>query len=545
VSDFAQHEPCPSCGSQDNLARYDDGHGYCFGCGYYEHGEGTTDVEPKEKIHSASLCSGEFRALKLRGITEETCRALDYQTGTYKGEPVQIANYHDAHGTRVAQKLRFANKEFIWLGEPKRALLFGQHKWGSPMRRIVVTEGEIDALSVSQAQGNKWPVVSVPSGSKGAAGALSKQLEWLDRFEQVVLFFDQDEAGQAAALECAELFAPGKACIVLGFSWKDANDALRAGEVAAIIKAQWNATPYWPDDLIAGESEELWEKIVSAPANAVYRYPWPGLNDKTFGQRPGEIVLWTAGSGIGKSSLLREVVYYCLPTLRNRGEKVGIVALEENVRRTALGLMSLHVNKPLHLNHILTTEKLREAFDASVGSGAVLLYDHWGSLESKRLLSKVRAMVRAGCKIVVLDHISIVISGSDEADSGERRAIDKMMTSLRSLAEELQFTLHVVSHLRKQQQGKRSHEEGGRVTLDDLRGSGALKQLSDIVIAAERNQQADDLSERHQLLLRVLKNRFAGITGIACQLEYDPETGRIKDNDNPFKEEKCEPASDF
>ena len=37
-STFVRHEPCPSCGSKDNLARYSDGHGYCFGCHYREHG---------------------------------------------------------------------------------------------------------------------------------------------------------------------------------------------------------------------------------------------------------------------------------------------------------------------------------------------------------------------------------------------------------------------------------------------------------------------------------------------------------------------------
>ena len=48
---FIKHEPCPDCGSKDNLARYSTGQGYCFSCGRWEpptEGEGL--VENKETI---------------------------------------------------------------------------------------------------------------------------------------------------------------------------------------------------------------------------------------------------------------------------------------------------------------------------------------------------------------------------------------------------------------------------------------------------------------------------------------------------------------
>ena len=51
-SNFLKHEPCPKCGSKDNLSRYDDGHAYCFGCDYYENGEGEVKLlKRKIKIY--------------------------------------------------------------------------------------------------------------------------------------------------------------------------------------------------------------------------------------------------------------------------------------------------------------------------------------------------------------------------------------------------------------------------------------------------------------------------------------------------------------
>jgi len=121
----------------------------------------------------------------------------------------------------------------------------------------------------------------------------------------------------------------------------------------------------------------------------------------------------------------------------------------------------------------------------------------------------------------VLDHISIVVSGDKEGD--ERRNIDNLMTTLRSMVEELQIGMILVSHL-KRPDGK-PLEEGGRVTLGLLRGSGSIGQLSDVVIGQERDQQDEERS--NITTLRIVKDRFAGSTGLAGELEYNPDTGRL------------------
>jgi twinkle protein len=130
-----------------------------------------------------------------------------------------------------------------------------------------------------------------------------------------------------------------------------------------------------------------------------------------------------------------------------------------------------------------------------------------------------------GCSFVVLDHISIVVSSGDVGD--ERKALDEIMTKLRMIVQETGIALLIVSHL-KRPDGK-GHEEGAATSLGQLRGSGSIAQLSDMVIGMERNAQHDDERERNTTRIRVLKNRFSGVTGPACNVYYSHTTGRLSE----------------
>ena len=238
--------------------------------------------------------------------------------------------------------------------------------------------------------------------------------------------------------------------------------------------------------------------------------------------RGGELVTLTAGTGIGKSSVARELAYY----LMNVGHRVGYIALEESVQKTAKHIMGIWMDNPPHLwhRHEVTRDQKREAFEATLGTKNLVLYDHWGSIDPTNLLNKIRYMAKAmDCRHIFLDHLSIVVSSMESGD--ERRMIDSTMTKLRSLVEETGVHLVLVSHLKRPE--GRSHEEGGLTSLAQLRGSHAIAQLSDAVIGCERDQQSDADSDK--LTLRVLKNRYAGSTGVSSVLEYDGVTGRLNE----------------
>ena len=141
--------------------------------------------------------------------------------------------------------------------------------------------------------------------------------------------------------------------------------------------------------------------------------------------------------------------------------------------------------------------------------------------------------IRDSCKFIVLDHISMIVSSQEFGD--ERKALDEVMTKLRTLVQETDIALIVVSHLRRPD-GK-GHEEGAVTSLAQLRGSGSIAQLSDMVLGLERDSQNEDVAVRNTTTLRVLKNRFVGMTGPACYLYWDKDTGRLNEVDKPQGDE--------
>ena len=518
-SEFLMHTPCDKCGSSDANSLYTDGHTYCFACETY--GQSLEEAKVVE-IKPVDFLTGTHEVLVKRCLTEKTVKFWDYQTGTFNGKTTQIANHKTKDGKTVAQKIRTAGKNFSVRGAIKEAGLYGQWLWRDSGKNVTIVEGELDALSMSQAFDHKWPVVSLKTGAAGAKRDIKEALEWLEGFDSVVFMFDNDEVGQKAALECAALLSPRKAKIAK-LPLKDASDMIMAGRHAELIDCFWGAKSFQPDGIINGA--DLWEEVSSKDEVHSVPYPYAGINDKIGGCRLGEIVTVTAGSGLGKSQLTREFAY----NLLNEGATIGYVALEESSKRTAQGLMSLHLNKLVHLEDVPVNE-LKQAFDATVGNGRVFLYDHWGSTESDNLINKIRYLVRGcGCQYIILDHISIIVSGLEGGD--ERRIIDNMMTKLRSLVEEVKCGMIIVSHLRRPS-GDKGHEEGQVTSLSQLRGSASIGQLSDIVIGLERNQQDSESSD--VTTVRVLKNRWSGETGVATTLTYSKTTGRMSEDDVPF-----------
>jgi twinkle protein len=212
-------------------------------------------------------------------------------------------------------------------------------------------------------------------------------------------------------------------------------------------------------------------------------------------------------------------------------ENIGCLFLEENIKRSALGFMSMAADKPLHLpDHGVSREDMRKAFDATLDSDRVFFYEFFGSSNLENIIGRIRHMAKAlDCKYIVLDHLSIVVSSQENGD--ERKAIDEIVTRLRTLIQELGISLIMVSHLRRPQ--GQGHEDGAMTSLSQLRGSAAIAQLSDMVIGLERNGQHENETIRNTTTVRVLKNRFSGLTGAAAYLFYDKETGRLTEVDDP------------
>lgn len=534
---FLYHSPCEKCGSSDAKAVYSSGTAYCFSCeSYFREEEGVarkTKINPEITTEYIGI-----KALKAREIQEETCRKFGYKYVRHRGDIKQASDYY-WKGELVAQHLRTPDKQFSWVGDTHKLELFGQHLWTAGGKRLVITEGEIDCLTVAQAFNLRWQVVSVPNGATSAKKYIQMNLEFVESFDEVVIAFDNDEQGKRAADECAQILTPGKAKIADWSPYKDPNEMLQAGKGSDIAKVIFEAKLYRPDGIVAGSDISLEDLLQDESFNS-YSLPYPELNEMLKGIRKGEITTLTAGTGVGKSTLAREIAYHLAV---EHGLKVGVVALEESIKKSALGYMAIKLNVPmgdLFLDKsIVPREDFEGAYSELIASDKFYFYDHFGSLESSNLVNKLRYLATGlGVDFIVLDHISIVVSGI--ADGDERRIIDNLMTDLRSLVENTGVGMILISHLSVPQGGAKAHEEGGRVTLNQLRGSGSIKQISDNIIGVERNQQGDDPNVS---LIRLLKGRLFGVTGVAGYVRYHSDTGRLLPTEEP-KEEAEEEKND-
>jgi twinkle protein len=531
------HLSCDDCGSSDALAEYPD-HTFCFSCQTYRSLEDGEQKPAQPKKADMGLLTGEVPStgIPARGLSYETCRKWDYRVGEMSGKKVQIATYRDSSGAPQAQKVRFKNKDFTLLGEKKSAGLYGQHLWGSG-KKLVVTEGEIDAMSVSQAQDHKWPVVSLKNGASGAKKELLKNWDFVKNFQELILLFDQDEPGQDAARDVADAMPPGFAKIGV-LPAKDPNELLVEGRVKEIIDAIFKAKAYTPDGVTT--SAELKDRLANKPAAVYYPFPdeMPELNRRTYGGRMAELCVITSGTGMGKTTFIKQLQHHFF---QSTDLTQAIVHLEEPLEDTAEGLMSMHMGRRIGLPDVrseIGEEEYWKAFNETfgaqdeAGNDRLQVYDAFGSMDEGNLYNKVRYYAKAtNCSMIWIDHLSILVSDMG-IEGDERRAIDAIMHNLKNLTVELDIFIGLIVHLKKASNGE-SFEEGAVPSLDDLRGSGGIKQLSNTVIALSRDQKAESEQARNTSQVHVLKCRFTGSVGPCDFLWFNPETGRMELTSDP------------
>ena len=524
------HLPCPLCKSSDAVSVNSDSSAYCFSCQKYikEYDMETqpiTNGKQESKVQNFSQQS-DFTEIVDRNLSENTCKkyGVSVKTDSMGTITNHYYPYHDKQGSKIATKTRYTkSKEFSVQGNTHQAGLFGEHLF-SKNKFVIITEGEIDCLSAYQmfyTGKYETPVVSIKHGVASAVKDIKNSLEWLEQFQNILINFDNDEQGKEGALKVAELFSPGKCKIMhLPQEFKDASDCLVKNKIQIYTQAFWNAKRFAPDGII--NANTLFDDIIKPSVQSFVQYPFEGLNKMTYGLRASELVTFTSGSGLGKTQVIRELIHHLLKQTK---DNLGLLMLEENPVVTSKGIMSIEANQRLHLPDVhISKEEWQKHFDATTGSGRVFLFDHFGSNTIDNIISRVRYLAKGlDCKYIIIDHVSIIVS--DQSHGDERKALDEIMTRLRTLVQETGIAMIVVSHLRRPD-GK-GHEEGAATSLSQLRGSASIGQLSDMVIGLERDAQHDDPEIRHTTKVRVLKNRFSGITGPCCDLKYDMDTGRL------------------
>ena len=528
-------QPCPLCNSSDAVGINKDGSAKCFSCGefmpnYEQACNGKTMTTTTETKQPDSVSEGNFIALTDRKISQATAKKYSVKAvQDLKGQVIKhFYPYYNGHELSATKCRNSLTKDFFVQGSYNETGLFGQQLFKGG-KYVTITEGECDAMAAYELLGSKWAVVSIKRGAQGAVRDIKESLEFFDDFENVIVAFDNDKAGKEAAVKVARLFKPGKARILtLPNGFKDPNDMLKSNRHKDFVESWWASKVYTPSGVI--NVTEQREKFHNREKKQSVPYPYEGLNKKLYGLRQGELVTLTGGTGLGKSSVTREIEHWLV---KQTQDNVGIIALEEDWRRTIDGILSIEANARLYIDQErekFSKEELDKMFDIlydGENKNRVWVHSHFGTNDIDDIFTKLRFMIiGCDCKWVVVDHLHMLVSAVHDGD--ERRAIDSIMTRLRSLVEETGAGIILVSHLRRVD-GNKGHENGIEVSLSHLRGSNSIGQLSDCVIALERNQQSDDPDEARTTRLRILKSRYTGDVGMAARVIYDAETGRLSE----------------
>jgi len=516
--------PCPKCPSSDAYHIQANGWGHCFSCGCNippeEAQQSLVHQPPSEKrtsiVKELSPITEVFRAWPDRALSKDTLQKYKVRVGGDDDTFAAKCPRFTLDGKHVANKVRLKNAKgegprFLFEGDKNSAEpLFGQHLFPAGGRFITITEGYEDAMAVHQMFGGKYPAVSV-DGASSAANDCKKAFEYLNSFDTIVVCFDNDEPGRKAAKEVASCGFPlGKVKILTLREHKDANEYLKAKQHEKFTREWWQAPDFKPDGLKLGS--EMWDEIIDRKEHFTTEYPFAGLNKMTFGMRLSELVIVTADTGVGKTSFLKHIEHKLLTdeAVKEKGYGVGFLHFEEPNGDTALGLLSIHNSTPYHLPDVERDPKeLRAAYDEVLNNNRAVIWDHFGSNSVDAVINKIRHMSALGCKYIVVDHLSIIVS---DQSGDERKQLDEISTKIKTLCMELDIAVLAVIHTNRQGQ---------------IRGTAGVEQLANIVLRLERDKTEPNEWRRNVTKITVEKNRFCGYTGPCSYLWYNSETARL------------------
>lgn len=510
------HLPCVfgSCGSSDAVTYYPDTHAYCYSCNHYYHkGEypeptETSQYKGKKKLDNKKELTklpDEYTAIRERGLDEDVARKY----GIRKLEN-RFAFPATRRGKHVATQFRDEQKNFFWENFQEGMELFGQSVFpAGSSRQITICEGAFDAAAAYQMNKKLYAHVAVYS-SATAEKEIRANLDYLNQFETIVLCLDSDKQGVEAMEKCARALPIGKVRIVKLQKGKDANEYLLKGLSREFEREWYQGAPWAPTGLRLGS--DLWDDIINVPKVASVAWPWQVIQEQTYGMRKSEVVIIHARTGVGKSTILNEIQYAMLNS--SKDAKIGLLRLEETNRDSALGLMSVHASRRLHLPDVWEAQDegdLRKWYDEIVNTDRIVLLDHFGSNKVDEVLNQIRYMNALGCEYIIIDHLSIIVS---DQSGDERKQLDEISTKLKMLCMERNIGVIAVIH------ENRSGE---------IRGSAGVEQLGNTVIALERDIKSSDEWRRNVIKMTLEKNRFAGTTGPSSYLFFEKETGRLRD----------------
>ena len=488
---------CPCGISSDAFSKDHEGNGFCFSGNCKrpffkrEYLEKLENGDTKESDYM--ITSGvRAEAFAHRGISKSYFEKFGVLTKfDSNDEPVDVAFFYPNGSIEVRN---FHEKKFRTVGNIVPGL-YGKNVFDKGSKRVItITEGKYDCISVSQMLREETAAVSVRNAGVARTDCLA-DWEYINSFEKIVINFDSDEPGQNAARAVAGLFDFKKVFCLKLEKAKDANAYLQADMVGDYCQAWRGVKRYTPDSILSTMSE--FKKALEEKAGEkIADYPFEGLQNKLHGMHQGEVVLWKAEEGVGKTELFRAVENHVLKTTKH---SIGLIHLEESNGITLRGMAGYFAEKPFLSPQMPASndEVLGVLQEISKDDSRFMLHSSFDVEDEDAFIDNIRFMVVAGqCKVVFLDHISWLATGSDESkQEDERRKLDRIIQRLKLLAEELDFCLNVISHV---------NDDG------KTRGSRYISKAANTVIFLSRNKTSTDEQERIKTHFLIEKARLIG-----------------------------------
>lgn len=449
----------------------------------------------------------------VRGVNIETMRKYKVTVLVDSKDTPKYMVY--PYGESANKYRRLDVKEFFSRGSFIDKGLFGQDTFTKGMsREILITEGELDALSAYQMLGGTIPCVSVRSASS-ALKDCKQSYSYLNGFDRIILCLDNDGPGKEATSEIARLFDVNKVLYVpIADGLKDANDYLVKNRVNEFASAVKNADRFRPKGIVSSNKQIL-NALNNDKSNAqVATYPFQSLDRITKGIRLGEVNLFTAQEKMGKTEVMRAIEHHLVKTT---DYNIGVIHLEEQERRAICGIVGYELKAPCHLpDSGYSNEDIAKVYASLVKTeDRISFYSHFGSDNPDTILDIIRYMATVcDCKFIFLDHITMLVTGFEDDD--ERKKLDYLSTRLAMLTRELGFTLFLVSHV---------NDDG------KTRGSRNISKIADLIVSLNRDIEAEDMMVRNTTNVMVKGNRFAGETGPCKPLWFDPKTYCLSEKD--------------
>lgn len=515
---------CTYCGSRDNLAIYDDGE-WCFTPGCEGNTNRNKDCMKNDNEHNrlieSFLPQGIYRDIPSRGLTAATCKARNYHYTKYTGYlnkngesklytdiDVAVHDIKDKTGKLICQKIRGPEKTFKWINHPKEGIgILGKEFWDENKKKVILTEGIEDWLACEQVTDFHYNIGSLPNGAGDVEKILLKDYKELEKYEQIIIFFDKDEQGNKAVEVAKKIIPPYKLCIV-DVKEKDACEILGNNDANKLKFAIMGARPTPPMRLIRGVDVNL-QDLLKPARQGLHCNVFPGLDYCLNGFAKGELTIWAGGAKLGKTDALSRIEY---ELVTKHKQKIADIKVESSSEKNILQFISLDLQIPfksLKENPRAYTEKVTESYKKLMPY--FNFYKQSGRCSPRDLLD-IAYYCHAVEKVdfIIIDNLTKAVSGAPSSKEGERKDIDLFMSDLVDFCQNTGVGVHLVVHLKNPDRG-RSWVQGKMITdLGQMRGSGNIGNIGENIIfvgGQTRRYKDEDVYDKKVRWLGVLATR--------------------------------------